>query len=86
MGVDWRSTHTCEEVSDLSDEAAQLLVALVHTLLGTVGLQQHVLGTQLSLIRLHLGLRHLITHRQVRNQRRGSVGYFSSKESWFILI
>lgn len=53
--------HTCEEVSDLLDETSQLLVALVHPLLGPVGLHQDVVGVQLGLVSLLFGLRHLKT-------------------------
>ena len=56
--------HTGEEVSDLLDEGAQLLVAAVHALLGLVGLLQDVLSTQLGLVCLQLGLRHLDMSRE----------------------
>lgn len=59
-------THTCEEVSDLSDEIPEFLIALVHSLFGLVGLQQDILSTQLSLVCLQLGLRNL-DQRQTEN-------------------
>ena len=57
---------TGEEVSDLLDEGAQLLVAAVHALLGLVGLLQDVLSAQFGLVCFQLGLRHLDMSR--RNQ------------------
>lgn len=54
-----RGKHTCEEIFDLSDQASQLLVALVNLVFGSVGLHQDILGAELRLIRLHFHLQHL---------------------------
>lgn len=57
--------RTGEEVSDLFDEPAQLLVAVIHTLLGLIGLLQHLLSIQLGFICFYFCFRHLNIQQQV---------------------
>lgn len=58
--------RTCEEVSDLSDETSQLLVALLQFLFGLVGLHQDILSTLLCLVCFQFGFKNLKKTTQVR--------------------
>ena len=53
---------TCEKVFDLSYQASQLLIALVHFLFGSVGFHQDILSIEFCLICLKFCLRHLRTN------------------------
>lgn len=59
---------TGEQVSDLFDEVAQLLIALLHSLSAVVGFDQHLQRVSLGLICPVVGLPHLPTHTHTRQK------------------